>query len=149
MASFTYDDTDFVYFQTTPDTNQSDAQAQCSNWGGNLATIKSAVEDSLLLYSSPDLVTTFTCHIGLNDIDIEVGTDGSAFVWIDDSTSSYRNWGTLGNNYPLESTDFDCVRHRYITATGGALSEGWLNNPCNTTRNCYLCSKPGKYCSLM
>ena len=85
---------------------QSVAQTQCINWGGNLAAIKSTVEDSLLLYSIPDLDTTFTCHIGLNVIDIEAGTNGSAFVWIDGSSSSYRNWGTLIHTfrYQMEAT---------------------------------------------
>ena len=113
------------------------------SWEGNLATIKSDVVDSLLLYSSPDLDTIFTCHIGLNDIDNEAGTDGNAFVWIDGSTSSYRNWGTLGIAYPKEDDNFDCVRNRYRT---GILSQGWLNDPCTVERNCYFCSKPGKYC---
>ena len=111
------------------------------NWGGNLATIKSAVEDSLLFYSIPDLDTTFTCHIGLNKIG---GTD---FVWIDGSTSSYRNWGTLSSNFPISTNGYDCVRHRY--QSDGVLSRGWLNQPCSDTRNCYFCSKPGKYRPIM
>ena len=140
-VSFTYDGTDFAFFQTSSDMNQPDAQTQCLNWGGNLATIKSAVEDSLLLYSIPDLDTTFTCHIGLNDINNEAGTDGDAFVWIDGSTSIYRNWGTLQEIYPLSQTGFDCVRHRYRIS--GILSHGWVNAPCSDTRNCHLCSKQG------
>ena len=114
------------------------------NWGGNLATIKSAVEDSLLLYSSPDLDTIFTCHIGLNNIDNEAGLNGDAFVWIDGSTNLYRNWGNLITNYPEARNDYDCVRSRH---RADVLSQGWLNNPCTIERNCYFCSKPGKYCS--
>ena len=109
---------------------------ECMAWSGNLATIKSAVEDSLLLYSSPDLDTIFTCHIGLNR------GGGSAFVWEDGSTSSYRNWGM---NFPSGDPNRDCVRNRY-NAAGGVLSQGWLNDPCSVARNCYFCSKPGKYC---
>ena len=141
-VSFTYDGTDFAYFQTYPDINQPDAQTQCMNWGGNLSTINSAVEDSLLLYSIPDLETTFTCHIGLNDIDNEAGTDGDAFVWIDGSNNIYRKWGTLNNNFPISNIDYDCVRHRY-RISGGELSQGWLNNRCSDRRNCYFCSKQG------
>ena len=110
------------------------------NWGGYLSTIKSAVEDSLLFYSIPDLSTTFTCHIGLNKI------GGGDFVWIDGSTSSYRNWGTLTNNFPVSTYDYDCVRHRYRS---GVLSQGWLNDACGRTRNCYFCSKLGKYRPIM
>ena len=116
----------------------------CLNWGGNLATIKSAIEDSLLFYSIPDLDITFTCHIGLNYIDNEAGTDGSAFVWIDGSTSSYRNWGT---SYPIADDNYDCVRFRYKAAD--VLSQGWLNDLCTVARNCYFCSKPGKYSPMI
>ena len=141
-VSFTYNGTDFTFFQTSPNINQADAQTQCINWGGNLATITSAVEDSLLLYSNHNLDTTFTCHIGLNDIDDEAGTDGDAFVWIDGSTSNYRKWGTLNQNYPLSSnSNLDCVRLRYRIS--GVLSQGWVNAPCHDTRNCYFCSKQG------
>ena len=121
--------------------DQTVAKTQCNNWGGSLATIKSAVEDSLLFYSIPDLSTTFTCHIGLNKIG---GTD---FVWIDGSTSSYRNWGTLAINFPISTNNYDCVRYRY--RSGGVLSQGWLNDGCTFTRNCYFCSKPGKYRPIM
>ena len=96
----------------------------------------------MLLYSSPDLDNIFTCHIGLNDIDNEAGTNGSAFVWIDGSTSSYRNWGTLLNNNPVATANFDCVRFRY-SDDAGVLSQGWLNAPFDIRRNCYFCSKPG------
>ena len=94
------------------------------------------------MYSIPDLEATFTCYIGLNDIDNEVGANGDMFVWIDDSNSTYRNWGTLSNNFPIANEDYDCVRHRY-RITGGVLSQGWLNIPCSQTRNCYFCSNQG------
>ena len=96
----------------------------------------------MLFYSIPDLSRTFTCYIGLNDINNEADTEGDAFVWIDGSTSSYRKWGTLGTMYPKNDTDFDCVRYRYSIG-GGVISQGWVNAPCSETRNCYFCSKSG------
>ena len=147
-VSFTYYDTDFGFFQTSPDINQSDAQTECINWGGNLATIKSIVEDSLILYSIPDSEIAFSCHIGLNDIQNEAGTDGSAFEWIDGSTNIYRNFGTLFFNYPVDINNFDCVRNRYIGSN--SVSQGWRNAPCNEIRNCYFCNKQGTcYISLI
>ena len=65
----------------------------------------------------------------------------SGFVWIDDSTSSYRKWGTSVVTYPTSSGH--CVRHRYHNAAS-VLSQGWLNAPCDDVRNCYFCSKSGK-----
>ena len=141
-VSFIYVGTEFTFFQTSPDIDQEEAQTQCINWGGNLATINSGVEDNLLLYSIPDLDINFACHIGLNDIDDEAGTNGNAFVWIDGSNSTYRKWGILSNNFPVATSDYDCVRHRY-RISGGVLSQGWLNVPCSQTRNCYFCSKQG------
>ena len=97
----------------------------------------------MLFYSNPDLSLTNTCHIGLNDIDDEAGTDGDAFVWIDNSTSSYRKWGTLAYEFPRSNANYDCVRHRYRDGAG-ELSQGWFNALCTNERNCYFCSKSGK-----
>ena len=141
-VSLIYDGTEFTFFQISPDINQADAQTQCINWAGNLDRINSAVEDSLLLYSIPDLETTFTCYIGLNDINNEAGTDGDAFVWIDGSDSTYRMWGTLNTYHPRSDDDFDCVRYRY--RVHGILSQGWISHQCTDERNCYFCNKPGK-----
>ena len=96
----------------------------------------------MLLYSIADLDVTFTCHIGLNDIDHEAGTNGSHFVWVDGSTSAYRNFGTLLYDFPISEDDHHCVRHRY--RVDGTLSQGWLNAPFTDERNCYFCNKPGK-----
>ena len=139
---FIFDDTRFGYFSDSPTITWLNAQLNCISWGGTLATIKSAVEDSLLFYSITDVASAFSCHIGLNDIGNDVGTDGSAFVWVDGSTSSYRNFGTLGSNYPILDNNYDCVRHRY-RAVSAQLSQGWLNAQCNDERNCHFCSKPG------
>ena len=142
QVSFSFDGTEFEFFQASPDVSWLDAQIQCINWGGNLSTINSSVEDSLLLYSIPDLNATFSCHVGLNDINNEAGTDGDAFVWIDGSNSTYMNWGILIQNYPISEPDYDCVRHRYRDGAA-VLSQGWLNFPCTVEKNCYFCSKQG------
>ena len=138
----------FGYFSNSSLIDWYTAQLRCLDWGGNLATVKSEEEDSLLLYSITDLDETFTCHIGLNDIDYEAEINGSLFVWIDGSNSTYRNFGTLGHTFPRAyRIDQDCVRHRYIF--DGTLSQGWLDVPCYGKRNCYFCSKQGitiNYC---
>ena len=132
----------FGYFSNSSSIDWYSAQLRCLDWGGNLATVKSDEEDSLLLYSIADLEETFTCHIGLKDIDDEAGTNGSLFVWIDGSNSTYRNFGTLGDIFPRAfPTNHVCVGHRY--RVDNILSQGWLNAPCYQTRNCYFCSKQG------
>ena len=143
-TQLTYSDTVFGYF-TNSTIDWYSAQLSCLDWGGNLATIKSAEEDSLLFYSITDITNEFTCHIGLNDVDNDAGTNGSEFVWIDGSTSSFRNFGKLNHIFPRDENNYDCVRHRYRNSSD-ALSQGWLNAPCSDERNCYFCSKPGKHC---
>ena len=144
-TQLTHNDTVYGYF-TTSVIDWYSAELLCLDWGGNLATIKAAVEDSLLFYSITDITNEFTCHIGLNDISNDAGTNGSAFVWVDGSTSSYRNFGTSSYNFPRAIDNLDCVRYRYRNSTG-ELSQGWLNVRCEEERNCYFCSKPGKHSS--
>ena len=79
----------------------------------------------------------------MNDIQHDAGTDESAFVWVDGSNSTYRNFGTLAVEFPVANENHDCVRARY-RSTFGVLSQGWANVECTTARGCYYCSKPGK-----
>ena len=139
----------FGYFNNSSLIDWYSAQLRCLDWGGNLATVKSDEEDSLLLYSIADLEETFTCHIGLNDIDYEAGIDESLFVWVDGSNSAYRNFGTLSHNFPRPNHDHNCVRHRYRVGDIGTLSQGWINALYTDERNCYFCTKPGKERSLI
>ena len=146
-VQFTYRNADFGYFTIFPELDWYTAQLSCLDWGGNLATIQSTVEDNLLFYSITDFVSGYSCHIGLNDIQHDAGTDESGFVWVDGSNSRYRNFGTLGGNYPISIEDRYCVRARYRNT--GILSQGWVNVECTTARGCFYCSKPGKYTIAM
>ncbi|KAI6654213.1 hypothetical protein LOD99_11461, partial [Oopsacas minuta] len=145
----TYDNSAIGFFTST-DTTWFTSQLDCLNWGGNLATINSAIEDSLLFYSSTDIDIYFSCWIGLNDIENDAGIDANAFVWVDGSDSTYRNFDTLGRSFPLEIDGRNCVRNRYRTAAG-ILSNGWFNPPCTVIRYCYFCNKLGnsKGCDLI
>ena len=133
----TYDNTEFGYFSESLDWYT--AQLKCLDWGGNLATIKSKEEDSLLYYTT-DIQTHYGCYIGLNDILNEAGTNGSAYTWVDGCSSAYRNFQS---GLPLNVADRDCVFFRYIIG-GTMLSEGWANTVCSSSINCHFCTKPGK-----
>ena len=115
------------------------AQSDCINWGGNLVTIDSKQVDSLLYY----MTSSYTCWIGLNDRDNEAGNNGDAFVWVDGSTSTYRQWDTIYNDEPdgNTNTEYDCVSFRY--ADGAA--SGWDDRTCDAHVFCYFCQKSGKY----
>ena len=140
---FIFNDTRFGYFSDSPTTtNWLNAQLNCNSWGGNLATIKSKEEDSLLYYTT-DIQTHYACYIGLNDILNEADSDASAFTWVDGSSSAYRNFQPGFPRSDSSSDDRDCVIFRFKKA-GNGLSEGWLEPVCSNSFNCHFCTKPGK-----
>ena len=78
----------------------------------------------------------------MNDRDNEAGNNGNAFVWVDGSNSTYRQWDTLYSNEPDGNinADYDCVTFRYLD---GAAS-GWDDRNCDAYVYCYFCQKSGK-----
>ena len=135
----TIDDATYGYFSTTPDLNTwITARLNCIDWGGNLTTIDSKQIDSLLYYM---IAVEYKCWIGLNDIAFEAGTNGSAFVWVDGGTSTYRQWDTIYNTEP-DDTDGtrDCVAFRYLDGA----ANGWDDRTCDSFVSCYFCQKSGK-----
>ena len=84
----------------------------------------------------------------MNDITTEAGTDASAFVWVDGSTSTYRQFATITNGIGTEptgtdgTTERDCVDFRF--GNDGS-SDGWDDRECNANVYCYFCQKSGKY----
>ena len=116
------------------------AESECDKLGGHLVTIYSKQIDSLLYY----LTTVYACWIGLNDRTTEAGTDASAFVWADGSTSTYRQFATItnGGTEPSGGGDEDCVDFRF---GNGESSDGWDDRGCNAYVYCYFCQKSGKY----
>ena len=131
--------TRFGYFYDSPTSTWVNAQLNCISWGGNLATIKSEEEDSLLYYSTTDIPSPYGCYIGLNDILNEAGADGAAYTWVDSSSSAYRNFET---GFPNNLIDRDCVQFR--DTFGGILSDGWNSKVCSIGTNCHFCTKTGK-----
>ena len=142
MKEVTFGDSTYGYFTITPRIHWLAAQLRCNNWQGNLATVNSKQIDSLLYY----LVTEyFTCWIGLNDLTNEANHNASAFVWVDGSTSTYRQFDTIANpNGEPDDPDgaSDCVGLRYGQNLG---SDGWDDRGCDSYVYCYFCQKSGKY----
>ena len=67
-------------------------------WNGDLATVKSQHEDSLLLHSIVT-IQNVSCFIGLNNRANNAMTNVSAYVWVDGSDSTYRQFGdSLGES---------------------------------------------------
>ena len=134
----------YEYTTTASTITWLSSQLNCYNWGGNLATIDSKQIDSLLYY----LTTAYSCWIGLNDRTTEAGTDASAFVWADGSTSTYRQFATITNGMGTEpsgdipTAERDCVDFRF--GNDGS-SDGWDDRECDAHVFCYFCQKSGKY----
>ena len=140
---FIFDNTRFGYFSDSPNnTNWLNAQQNCISWGGNLATIKSKEEDSLLYYTT-DITTHYACYIGLNDILNEADNNESAFTWVDGSRSAYRNFKPGLPRSGSSSDVRDCVIFRFRNKKN-VLSEGWLEPVCSNSFNCHFCTKQGK-----
>ena len=143
-VSFIFDGTQFGYF-TLPQQSIDwvDSETSCIAWNGHLATIRSQQEETLLLHSIVS-IEQIVCYIGLNDRETDAGTNADAFVWVDGSDSTYRQFGTnLGFTFPVGDNDGDdCVRFRYVI--NNIISNGWLNRGCDDLRNCYFCNRPGK-----
>ena len=100
-----------------------------------MASIESETESNVL--TSIEGASNRECWIGLNDINVEAGTDKSQFTWVDGNGSPYRNFtaGQPTNNSP----DEDFVYFR--TNVGDS---GWLNAPSTRTNDCYFCKRPSK-----
>ena len=138
-----YNDTEFDFFNNLYIVDWCDAQRECLNWGGNLATIKSVKEDSLLYYISKDTTSTSKyeiseCYIGLNNISNEASESGSDFTWVDGSSSDYFKNGSLSDD-----KDRDCMLFRSKNVED-VNSSRWSNEKCDFPTHCRICSKSGK-----
>ncbi len=113
----TYNSSCYAVFNTSA--TWSDAEAACVSWGGHLASITSAAEQSYIT----SLLTTKT-WIGLNDISVE-----GSWEWVADGSplGSYTNWGP-GEPSALAS---DCVR----------TVSSWEAGDCPDSLP-YICEKP-------
>ncbi|WP_411024937.1 lectin-like protein, partial [Salmonella sp. s54836] len=100
----------------------SDAENNCIAWGGHLVTITSPTENTRLGSITTSFYDTW---IGLNDIANERN-----YVWVDGSTSSYRNW------YDQAHFSFnDCA-----SMTTGSGSYRWNDMNC-VSKFASLCSQ--------
>ncbi|KAI6661260.1 Macrophage mannose receptor 1-like isoform X3 [Oopsacas minuta] len=141
MRNLTYDDSTFAIFTTFPKISWTAAQDSCISWGGNLTTIKSQQEDTLLYYLT-DINLYFASWIGLNDRTNEANTNSNLFVWVDGSDNNYRQFATSPESevYPrAETVESDCVSFRYNRLNG--LSNGWHDRNCDAAVFSYYCQK--------
>ena len=114
----------YSYF--TSSINWQNARHMCLAWGGDLATVTS-LEENTLMYNT--MTAADSCWIGLNDVDNE-----STFVWADGSSSTYRSWNSGEPND--HGGNEDCVHVFGI--------EYWNDLSCTSTLGCYFCSSTGE-----
>ena len=138
VSELVFNGTKFRFFTASPSIDWDSAQTNCMMRGGNLATIKSLKEDTILGLLT-DKKDYFSCWIGLNDKTNEAGTNASVFEWADGSNSAYRNF----EMFPSDTSGSDCVAYRYMM-NNGIISNGWQNLACDQSTNCSYCAKQGK-----
>ena len=137
-----FEDSTFSIFTTYPRISWSVARDSCISWGGNLATIKSSQQDSLL-YDLADIDVYYASWIGLNDRHNEADNNPNEFVWEDGSDSYYRQFATNPSSYPRGVTQgSDCVSFRYRDLN--VISDGWYDRECDDAVFSYYCNKPGE-----
>ena len=138
----TFEDSTFAIFTTFPRISWSAARDSCISWGGNLATIESLQQDSLL-YHLVDIDLYYASWIGLNDIVTEADDNPNNFVWEDGSESSYRQFATDPSSYPSGATaGNDCVSFRYKNLN--VVSDGWYDRECDGAVFSYYCNRQGE-----
>ena len=110
-------------------------------WGGNLASITSGDENTLLFLRTP--YRADDCWIGL----INTNMNNGAYYWIDGEMFNYDMW-TSGAPSNIANTD-DCARNK---VTG--MNE-WDNYNCSSLTDSYICKRstnaqfdPGLYIPL-
>ena len=103
-------------YHPTP-TNFDDAEASCVTWGGHLASITSAQENSFVFAA----LISDNAWFGLRH-------DGDTWVFTDGSSVDYTNWEMM---FPIGT---DCAQMK--------ISDGrWRNQDC-TNEYSYVCKRP-------
>ena len=106
--------------------NWNGGSCMCHAWGGDLATV-TTLEEQTLMYNT--ITAGDHCWLGLSDL-----TSENTFVWADNTTSTYRYWRS-GQPDDAGGNE-DCV--------GVWANRYWNDYPCGTTLTCYFCSTTGQ-----
>ena len=107
--------------------NWTSARDRCRQFGGDLASIASADDDSGIEQLLPDSNTWF--WIGYNDIEKE-----GSFTWSDGMPSIFQNWGP-GENLSDQKEGEDCVA---TNRQGPHSGYRWSDAPCSWEIN-FVC----------
>ena len=142
-CQFTNDDFCYrTFLLVYPTINWYDAQSNCVMWGGNLASITSEDENTLLFLRTP--YRADDCWIGL----INTNMNNEVYYWIDGEMFNYDMW-TSGAPNNIANAD-DCARSK---VTG--MNE-WSNYNCSSLTDSYICKRnsnaqfnPGLYSSIL
>jgi hypothetical protein len=114
------------YLLRTSQLGWAAARSACQQWGGDLASVGSATENTIV----GDLISCAgfaAAYIGLNDIDEE-----GVFVWSTGEPLSYSNWN-LGSPHS-DGENRDCVI--LLTTQGNR----WSDEPCDVGRR-HVCAR--------
>ena len=115
--------------------NWTEAEAACGKWGGHLAKISSAAENTVVRNVANGICgANSTPWIGVNDIAVE-GT----FVWPDGTAATYTNWAGGEPNNCVAC----CTVANAGEDSGQMLASGQWNDVCTAAAlGCYVCRRP-------
>ena len=106
------------------------AEAQCVAWGGHLASIGSAGENSTVLATAKSLCGGQNAYIGGNDMAVE-----GAWHWNDGTPWTWANWTSGEPNNAACGTTGEDVSQMYADGT-------WNDTCISYAGGCAVCEKP-------
>ena len=125
-CQFTNNDSCYRTFQLVhPTINWYAAQLSCIVWGGNLVSITSETENTILYYRTP--YSAENCWIGLTNRNEE------GYYWIDGEQSSYNN---LTNDLLNDEINIDYCGMNKLEGLNN-----WNATNCDATAQCYICER--------
>ncbi len=115
--------------------NWAQAEAACVTWGGHLARIDSATENTVVRSAANTVCGNgATPFIGINDVQTE-----GKWVWPDGAPVTYTNWQ---GGEPNNCTGC-CSIANAGEDVGQMLASGTWNDLCSATaQGCYVCRRP-------
>ncbi len=108
----------------SPKVTWTDAEVQCVNWGGHLASIASKEEDDVVRQLTLPLSPNFGGWIGATDVEQE-----GVWKWNDGTPFSYKNW-LAGEPNNLQG--------EHCAANGGT---GWIDLKNTNAQGTYVCER--------
>ncbi|MSQ83937.1 MAG: hypothetical protein EXR77_13820 [Myxococcales bacterium] len=116
----------YCYKAVKATANWQSAETACIAWGGNLASIASAIENNAVSKTAVGICGNVNAWIGLNDIAVE-----GAYKWTDGTAFGYKNWA-VGQPNNVNNQDAGQMSNPAGT---------WDDEVTSASPGCYVCKR--------